>query len=92
MMQTVMRRPSIQPRSARCVAADASPVSDQAVILPRHFQPYQPHGELLRCPVVPGGRRRTGGERWTAEHAERPRSRVEEEKSSPKLVECVPIG
>jgi hypothetical protein len=42
-------------------------------------------GGLLRCSVVPVGRRRTGGERWTPEHAERPLSRVEEEKSSPKL-------
>jgi hypothetical protein len=42
-------------------------------------------------PVVPVGRRRTGGERWTREHAVRPRSRVEEEKSSPKLVKC-PLG
>src|SRR6266498_1907691 len=45
-------------------------------------------GGLLRCSVVPVGRRRAGGERWTPEHAERLRSRVEEEKSSSKLVEC----
>jgi hypothetical protein len=45
-------------------------------------------GGLRRCSVVPVGRRRTGGERWTPEHAEWPRSRVAEEKSSPKLVTC----
>ena len=45
-----------------------------------------------RCPVVPVGRRRTGGERWTREHAERPLSRVEQETSSSKLVTCLLAG
>jgi hypothetical protein len=56
---------------------------------PGQRHPDQPHGRLLRCSVVPEGRPRWNGERWTREHPERPLSRVAEEKSSSKLVSCV---
>jgi len=72
----------------RCCLDDPAVVGDlEAEACPGHVGLHQPHGP----PPLPGRARRASPHRrrtLAPEHAEWPRSRVAEEKSSPKLVTC----